>query len=57
MNAVSLYLLEPQACEYVLGVEAPFLCPLIDAADANGLIKFDDLSISKTGGVSLPEEP
>ena len=41
MNAVSLYLLEPHPCEYVLGVEAPFLCPLIDAADSDGLIDFE----------------
>ena len=42
-NAVSLYLLEPQPCEYVLGVEAAFLCPLIDAADADALIPLETL--------------
>ena len=47
MNLVSLYLLEPQPCEYVLGVEAPFLCPLIEAADANALIQLDDIKFSK----------
>lgn len=46
MNAVSLYLLEPQPCEYVLGVEAPFLCPLIEAADSNGFIKLEDVTVS-----------
>ena len=55
MNAVSLYLLEPQPCEYVLGVEAPFLCPLIDAADASGLIQLDNIqTTSKTS--PLPED-
>lgn len=46
MNAVSLYLLEPQPCEYVLGVEAAFLCPLIEAADTNGFIKSEDITVS-----------
>lgn len=55
MNAVSLYLLEPQPCEYVLGVEAPFLCPLIDAADINGLIQLDNIQVS-TGKPPLPED-
>lgn len=49
MNAVSLYLLEPQPCEYVLGVEAPFLCSLIDAADTNGMIQLDNINTSNTG--------
>ncbi|EFX71320.1 hypothetical protein DAPPUDRAFT_308922 [Daphnia pulex] len=56
MNAVSLYLLEPQPCEYVLGVEAPFLCPLIDAADANGLIQLSDVKMANTVKTTLPEE-
>lgn len=46
MNLVSLYLLEPQPCEYVLGVEAPFLCPLIEAADNNGLIQIENVKIT-----------
>lgn len=46
MNVVSLYLLEPQPCEYVLGVEAPFLCPLIEAADTNALIHLDDVQMN-----------
>lgn len=56
MNAVSLYLLEPQPCEYVLGVEAPFLCPLIEAADANGLIQLDDVKMANTGKTTSPED-
>lgn len=47
MNLVSLYLLEPQPCEYILGVEAPFLCPLIEAADANALIQLDDIKFTR----------
>lgn len=55
MNAVSLYLLEPQPCEYVLGVEAPFLCSLIDAADSNGMIHLDDVHTLNTDRTSIPE--
>ena len=56
MNAVSLYLLEPQPCEYVLGVEAPFLCPLINAADANGFIEIDNVQVSSSGRVVVTED-
>ena len=38
LNAVSLYLLEPEVCSYILGVESPILCHLLDGADENGLI-------------------
>jgi len=48
LNAVSLYLLEPQPCAYVLGVEASFLCPLIEAADVNGLIDLDMIRTSES---------
>jgi len=37
-NAVSLYLLEPRTCEYILGVESPIICGLIDGADEEGLM-------------------
>lgn len=56
MNAVSLYLLEPQPCEYVLGVEAPFLCPLINAADANGFIQLNNVEISTNGNIVVTED-
>ncbi|KAK2707168.1 hypothetical protein QYM36_015000 [Artemia franciscana] len=42
-NAISLYLLEPHECEYVLGVEAGFLCPLIQEADENGEIDLQNV--------------
>ncbi|KAJ8309266.1 hypothetical protein KUTeg_014140 [Tegillarca granosa] len=38
-HAVSIYLIEPKTCEYILGVESPILCSVIDKADKNGLIK------------------
>ncbi|KAL3874909.1 hypothetical protein ACJMK2_037861 [Sinanodonta woodiana] len=36
-HAVSIYLIEPKSCEYVLGVESPIFCELLDQADDNGL--------------------
>lgn len=37
--AVTLYLLEPHACQYVLGVESPRFCDLLQTADQYGLIQ------------------
>ncbi|XP_031336493.1 endoplasmic reticulum lectin 1 [Photinus pyralis] len=39
VNAVSLYLLEPRYCEYILGVESPLICDILARADENGLIE------------------
>ncbi|XP_045495294.1 endoplasmic reticulum lectin 1 isoform X1 [Colias croceus] len=36
---VSLYLLEPRTCHYILGVESPLICEILPLADENGLIK------------------
>jgi len=41
-STVSLYLLEPKVCEYVLGVESPLVCDLLPHADADtGLFPAD----------------
>ncbi|XP_031779980.1 endoplasmic reticulum lectin 1 isoform X1 [Nasonia vitripennis] len=32
-SSVSLYLLEPKMCEYVLGVESPLICDILEHAD------------------------
>ena len=55
-SAVSIYLLEPKTCEYVLGVESPLVCDILASADEYGLMKvsskadfnyvFDDLKPS-----------
>ncbi|CAG9766789.1 unnamed protein product [Ceutorhynchus assimilis] len=37
-SSVSLYLLEPKYCEYILGVESPLICEILDKADENGLV-------------------
>ena len=39
-STVSLYLLEPKTCEYVLGVESPLVCDIIHLADDDGLMEF-----------------
>lgn len=36
-HAISLYLLEPSTCEYLLAIESPWLCDLVQAVDVNGL--------------------
>lgn len=41
LNTVSLYLLEPKYCEYILGVESPLICDILARADENGLIEVD----------------
>lgn len=38
LHTVSLYLLEPKYCEYILGVESPLICDILARADENGLI-------------------
>lgn len=42
-NAVSMTLLEPSVCEYILVIESPILCSLIPQADENGLIEIANL--------------
>lgn len=37
-HAVTVYLLEPQTCQYILGVESPVICKILDTADENGLL-------------------
>ncbi|XP_012271255.1 endoplasmic reticulum lectin 1 isoform X2 [Orussus abietinus] len=36
--SVSLFLLEPKTCEYILGVESPLICDILEFADDNGLL-------------------
>ncbi|XP_017877902.1 endoplasmic reticulum lectin 1 isoform X2 [Ceratina calcarata] len=37
-SSVSLFLVEPKTCEYVLGVESPLICDILEYADENGLL-------------------
>lgn len=34
---ISIYMIEPSPCEYIVGIESPILCPFIANADMNGL--------------------
>lgn len=48
---VSLYLLEPRTCHYILGVESPLICDILPLADENGLIKSPKLNATKQEAV------
>ncbi|XP_067937993.1 endoplasmic reticulum lectin 1-like [Watersipora subatra] len=37
-HAVAIYLVEPSTCQYILTVESPILCDLVDQADDKGLV-------------------
>jgi hypothetical protein len=37
-DSIALYLLEPQTCDYILGIESPFICLLLNNVDEHGLI-------------------
>lgn len=37
-SSVSLYLVEPKVCNYVLGVESALICNIIDKVDEDGLV-------------------
>ncbi|CAB0016100.1 unnamed protein product [Nesidiocoris tenuis] len=39
-GSVSLYLLEPKMCQYILGVESSIICEFIDKVDEDGLLYF-----------------
>lgn len=36
-GAVSLYLIEPHTCQYILGVESPMVCQILGSLDEYGL--------------------
>lgn len=53
-TAVSLYLMEPQTCQYVLGVESPLICDILQKADEYGLMpKEERPAATKEDGVFL----
>ncbi|XP_069464330.1 endoplasmic reticulum lectin 1 [Ambystoma mexicanum] len=37
-HAVTVYMLEPHSCQYILGVESPVICKILDTADENGFL-------------------
>uniref|UniRef100_A0A224XEI7 Endoplasmic reticulum lectin 1 n=1 Tax=Panstrongylus lignarius TaxID=156445 RepID=A0A224XEI7_9HEMI len=38
-GTVSMYLLEPQICQYILGIDSPLVCEFIDKVDEYGLLE------------------
>ncbi|KAJ8977664.1 hypothetical protein NQ317_002467 [Molorchus minor] len=50
-NAVSLYLLEPRYCEYILGVESPLICKILSKADENGLVDVTEFEMGETESI------
>jgi len=66
-STVSLYLLEPRTCEYILGVESPLVCDLLHMADdRTGLMPTVDRDVLAQAGTrkgpaseqpSSPEPP
>ncbi|KAI1295468.1 Endoplasmic reticulum lectin 1 [Halotydeus destructor] len=45
-DSVSLYLIEPKTCEYVLGVESAIVCDLLNSLDTDGVISSSELNDS-----------
>lgn len=37
-HSVTIYLLEPSTCSYILGVESLIICDLLETADEYGLL-------------------
>ncbi|CAH2232700.1 jg5324 [Pararge aegeria aegeria] len=53
---VALYLLEPRTCHYILGVESPLICEILQHADKDGLIKPTPLSKPQGSSKEAKEE-
>lgn len=43
-SSVSLYLLEPKVCNYILGVESPIICDILHKVDDYGLVDKSEMS-------------
>jgi len=56
-STVSLYLLEPKTCEYVLGVESPLVCDILPHVDEDGMMTAGIIdSVDKDGNVGTAAE-
>ncbi|KAH8358364.1 hypothetical protein KR200_010583 [Drosophila serrata] len=53
-TAVSMYLLEPKTCQYILVVESPTICDLMHYTDAHGLVKPENLQKVLTADGETP---
>ncbi|KAH8329438.1 hypothetical protein KR074_010632 [Drosophila pseudoananassae] len=56
-TAVSMYLLEPKTCQYILVVESPTICDLMHYADSHGLVKPENLNKAPVSGNESPATP
>ncbi|XP_054261897.1 endoplasmic reticulum lectin 1-like isoform X1 [Macrosteles quadrilineatus] len=61
-GAVSLYLIEPHTCQYILGVESPLVCQMLANVDEYGLqhevssADLDDATVSDDDISELPRD-
>lgn len=57
MTKVSLFLMEPKMCQYILGVESPLICDIIEKANEDGLVPRQVLSkiMDQTNSVQVNE--
>ncbi|KAH8412191.1 hypothetical protein KR009_000442 [Drosophila setifemur] len=56
-TAVSMYLLEPKTCQYILVVESPTICDLMHYADSYGLVKAENLQKVLVSDKEEPTSP
>lgn len=54
-STVSLYLLEPKVCSYILGVESPLICVIFDKVDDDGLVPRTETSEELTRTDNRPD--
>lgn len=43
LATVSMYLLEPKTCQYILVIESPLICDILKIADDDGLVSKERL--------------
>ena len=55
---VSMYLLEPRTCHYILVVESPIICDVLQIADDDGLVPEQNFIAGKPigGGTTLKKD-
>lgn len=56
-TAVSMYLLEPKTCQYILVVESPIICDLMHYADDSGLVTAESLQKFLATDKAVPAVP
>ncbi|KAH8298049.1 hypothetical protein KR018_005261 [Drosophila ironensis] len=56
-TAVSMYLLEPKTCQYILVVESPIVCDLMQFADSHGLVAPSALVLGNLESPATPPAP